>query len=545
MEVARVDPGALDAGAIGFRLAPRINAAGRLHRADAGLELLLTEDPARARAIAAELDAVNTERRDVETRMRFAAEALVAEQGPAPAYVLAAEGWHPGVIGIVAARIAERHHRPAVLIALEGEEGTGSGRSIPAFDLLGGLTAAGRHLERYGGHRAAAGLTIARADVDAFRESFVAHAAEVLSPDDLVPECRVDAVVPGDALTLALAEELERLAPFGQGNPAVSLLVPAAQLADPRAMGEGRHVAFTLHAGGARSRCVQFGAGSRLPAEPDEPVDAAVRLEANRWNGAVEPRLVLRHARPSRPAPIEIVGEPAFLDGLDRRAHPRPRRGRSANTLARLRPVGRARRATSAAPGSRGCSRISSRPATACSRSSRMRRTARARSRTASAASRCAPGRPSQTIPGWPPATTISWSSTRPRTRGRSPASNVRPRRAGPIWRGVSLSYALLNEYISGTSPSATRWRLSTAHCAGPGTSVGRPSRPCYGARGRNRGRPRSRGAWCGSSPSSISWSSIAKGRPSGSPRRPRAPRSSARRPSGPTTSASRTDCDS
>ncbi len=317
MEVARVDPGALDAGAIGFRLAPRINAAGRLHRADAGLELLLTEDPARARAIAAELDAVNTERRDVETRMRFAAEALVAEQGPAPAYVLAAEGWHPGVIGIVAARIAERHHRPAVLIALEGEDGTGSGRSIPAFDLLGGLTAAGRHLERYGGHRAAAGLTIARADVDAFRESFVAHAAEVLSPDDLVPECRVDAVVPGDALTLALAEELERLAPFGQGNPAVSLLVPAAQLADPRAMGEGRHVAFTLHAGGARSRCVQFGAGSRLPAEPDEPVDAAVRLEANRWNGAVEPRLVLRHARPSRPAPIEIVGEPAFLAGLE------------------------------------------------------------------------------------------------------------------------------------------------------------------------------------------------------------------------------------
>ncbi|HET9740321.1 MAG TPA: single-stranded-DNA-specific exonuclease RecJ [Solirubrobacteraceae bacterium] len=317
MAVARVDPGALDASAIGFRLAPRINAAGRLHRADAGLELLLTEDPARARAIAAELDAVNTERRDVETRMRFAAEALVAEQGPAPAYVLAAEGWHPGVIGIVAARIAERHHRPTVLIALDGEEGTGSGRSIPAFDLLGGLTAAGGHLERYGGHRAAAGLTIARGDVDAFREAFAAHAAEVLTPDDLVPECRVDAVVPGDALTLGLAEELERLAPFGQGNPAVSLLVPAAELTDPRAMGEGRHVAFTLHAGGARSRCVQFGAGSQLPVEPGEPVDAAVRLEANRWNGAVEPRLVLRHARPSRPAPIEIVGEPPFHAGLE------------------------------------------------------------------------------------------------------------------------------------------------------------------------------------------------------------------------------------
>ena len=242
---------------------------------------------------------MNTERRDVETRILFAAEAQVAEQGPAPAYVLAAEDWHPGVIGIVAARIAERHHRPTVLIALDGHEGTGSGRSIPAFDLLGGLTAASWHLDRYGGHRAAAGLTIARDRIDGFRERFAAHAAEVLTPDDLVPQCRIDAVVAGDALTLGLAEELERLAPFGQGNPAVSLMVPAAELADPRPLGEGRHVAFTLHAGGARSRGVQFGAGNRLPAAAGEPVDVAVRLEANRWNGAVEPRLVLRHARPA------------------------------------------------------------------------------------------------------------------------------------------------------------------------------------------------------------------------------------------------------
>jgi single-stranded-DNA-specific exonuclease len=316
MGVARVDPGTVDATAIGFRLAPRINAAGRLHRADAGLELLLTEDPARARAIATELDAVNAERRDVETRILFAAEAQVAEHGPAPAYVLADDGWHPGVIGIVAARIAERHHRPAVLIALDGVEGTGSGRSIPGFDLLGGLTAASRHLDRYGGHRAAAGLTIARDQVGAFRSSFAAHAADVLTPDDLVPKVRVDAVVSGDALTLSLAEELERLAPFGQANPPVSLLVPSAQLADPRAIGEGRHATFTLHAGGARSRCVQFGAGTRLPCGPEEPADAAVRLEVNRWNGSVEPRLVLRHARRAAPAPIAVLGEPTWRAGV-------------------------------------------------------------------------------------------------------------------------------------------------------------------------------------------------------------------------------------
>jgi single-stranded-DNA-specific exonuclease len=320
MDIARVDPSGVDARAIGFRLAPRINAAGRLRRADAGLELLLTADLARARAVAAELDAVNVERRDVETQILFAAEAQVAEAkaaGAEPAaYVLAAEDWHPGVIGIVASRVAERHHRPAVLIALDGDQGTGSGRSIPAFDLLGGLDAASAHLLRHGGHRAAAGLTIARGRVDAFREAFVAHAAATLAPDDLMPAQRVDAVVAGDALHIGLAEELERLAPFGMGNPEPALLVPSALLADPRAMGEGRHVAFTLAAGGARSRCVAFGRGSSLPAAAGEPVDAAVRLELNRYNGAVEPRLVLRHAQPARPAPIALVGDPPFADAV-------------------------------------------------------------------------------------------------------------------------------------------------------------------------------------------------------------------------------------
>src|SRR5439155_55016 len=124
MRVAQVDPTRLDATAVGFRLAPRINAAGRLHRADAGLELVLTRDPARAEAVADELDRVNAERRHVEERIRFEAEARVAEHGDQPAYVLAGEGWHPGVVGIVASRIAERHHRPTVLVALDGGRGT-------------------------------------------------------------------------------------------------------------------------------------------------------------------------------------------------------------------------------------------------------------------------------------------------------------------------------------------------------------------------------------------------------------------------------------
>ena len=321
MRVAKIDPGALDARAIGFRLAPRINAAGRMHRADAGLELLLTEDEARADAVAVELDGWNVERRHTETRILFEAEAQVAGAGDAPAYVLAGEGWHPGVIGIVASRIAERHHRPCVMLALDGAEGTGSGRSIPAFDLLGGLDACAAHLLRHGGHRAAAGCTIARDDVAAFRAAFTAHAGAVLTPADLVPCERVDAVVAGDELGMGLAEELERLAPFGIGNPEVSLLVPAARLSDPRPMGEGKHLRFTVEAGGVRARAVAFGM-PRLPApapaasasgpagDASGPLDATFGLELNEWNGAVEPRLVLRRAQPPEPGPIALVGEP-------------------------------------------------------------------------------------------------------------------------------------------------------------------------------------------------------------------------------------------
>jgi single-stranded-DNA-specific exonuclease len=329
MRVARVDPSALDARAIGFRLAPRINAAGRLYRADAGLELVLTEDAERGAAIAEELDQANAERRHTETRILFEAEAQVREAGEQPAYVLAADGWHPGVIGIVASRIAERHHRPCVVIALDGDEGTGSGRSIPAFDLLGGLDAASAHLLRHGGHRAAAGATVARSEVDAFRAAFVAHARATLAPEDLVPVERVDAVVAGDELGLALAEELERLAPFGIGNPAVSLLVPAARLVDARPMGEeGRHVRFTVEAGGHRARAVAFGVGS-LP--QGELHDVTFALELNEWNGAVEPRLVLRHAQPPAPAPIEVVGEPddPVEAALAELAAPLPVAGRS------------------------------------------------------------------------------------------------------------------------------------------------------------------------------------------------------------------------
>lgn len=316
MSVARVDPSAIDARTLGFRLAPRINAAGRIRRADAGLELLLTEDEDRAREIAAELDAVNHERRAVEQRIVWEAEARVAELGPRPAYVLAAEGWHPGVIGIVASRVVERTHRPAILVAIDEDGvGHGSGRSIPGFDLLGALHACAAYMDRYGGHRAAAGLGIAADRLEGFRAAFEEHARAVLTPELLQPQERVDAIVSGSELGLGLAEELERLEPCGMGNPGPRLLIPGARFSELRTMGEGRHARFAVSSGGSIARAVSFGCEGRLAVSPGEPADATFKLERNVYNGMVEPRLVLRHARPPVPREIEVVGEPAhYLD---------------------------------------------------------------------------------------------------------------------------------------------------------------------------------------------------------------------------------------
>ena len=307
MRVASVEPAAVDEGAIGFRLCPRLNAAGRIGSAEAALELVLTEDEGRAAEVADELDLLNRERRDTETRILFEAEAARAEHPEAPAYVLAGEGWHPGVIGIVASRMVERYHRPTVVIGLDGDRGRGSGRSISAFDLHAGLAVCAGELRRFGGHRVAAGLEIDRARVDEFRHCFTEHAASVLSPADLVPVERVDAVVPGDAVGIGLAEELERLRPFGQGNPNPTLLVPAARVTDVRPMGdEGQHASFMLVGGGGRARTVAFRREARsLPSSPDERTDAAVRLELNEWNGAVESRLVLRALSPTQPGESE------------------------------------------------------------------------------------------------------------------------------------------------------------------------------------------------------------------------------------------------
>jgi single-stranded-DNA-specific exonuclease len=314
MRSARVDPAAIDSGAIGFRLAPRINAAGRLCRPDAALELILTEDEERAKELAAELEELNRERQAVEDRILREAVALVDALPLATqrrrGYVLWKEDWHEGVIGIVASRLVERFHRPVVLIAggasnasagttggMSVREGwKGSGRSVQAFDLHGALSACAGHLERFGGHRAAAGLSIDPERIEAFAEAFGAHADSVLEEADLWPVTTVDAVVGAQDLTLTLAQELEQLAPFGLGNPDVTLLVAACQAVEPVTAGEGRHLRFRIRQhdrdGGT---AIAFGQGRQLDRLRSEGLlDVVFRLKENHWNGTVAPQLVVR-----------------------------------------------------------------------------------------------------------------------------------------------------------------------------------------------------------------------------------------------------------
>ncbi|HEX3294733.1 MAG TPA: single-stranded-DNA-specific exonuclease RecJ [Solirubrobacterales bacterium] len=305
MAAAGVDPEAVDSGALGFRLAPRINAAGRLYRADAGVELMLTQDRDRAAQIAEELDRANAERRWAERKAVEGAErarsTLPPELAEAPALVLAGEGWHPGVVGIAASRLAERHYRPTILLSVDGSTAKGSARSIPGFDLVAALGACDSHLTRYGGHRAAAGLELETKNLDAFREAFIDRAAAEIDPSDLVRREQLDALVGvgRDGIGMDLARQLETLGPFGMGNPGPRLLVPSGRLREVRPLGEeGKHSRFQLESGAGRALGVAFGMNGEISKREDEALDLSIELEVDRWNGAEQPRVVVRELYP-------------------------------------------------------------------------------------------------------------------------------------------------------------------------------------------------------------------------------------------------------
>jgi single-stranded-DNA-specific exonuclease len=315
MERAGVDAATVDAGAVGFRLAPRLNAAGRLGHPREALELLLTVDEAEASRLADSLEELNRERQAIEGRIVREAvaqvEAWPPERRARRAYAVAGADWHEGVIGIVASRLVERYHRPVVLIAGTDGDWKGSGRSIPAFDLHAALGACADLLGRWGGHRAAAGLSIAEENVEAFAEAFAQQAAVVLDDEDLEPVTSIDAVVArGADLSLTLCAELARLAPFGLGNPAPTLLAPGCGLAELATVGDGKHLRFRVRREGRDAgSAIAFGQGSRLELlRLDSPYDVAFRLEENRWNGTVAPQLVVRRVFQSSPRYLELRG---------------------------------------------------------------------------------------------------------------------------------------------------------------------------------------------------------------------------------------------
>jgi single-stranded-DNA-specific exonuclease len=283
----------IDSYQVSFMLAPRVNAAGRMSSPDIALRLLLAADDGmieEARGLAGQLNAEN-ERRQQEERAILAEARKAVDNDPdvgaRAALVVAGEGWHRGVIGIVASRLVDAYHRPAVVISIEGDTAHGSCRSIQGFDMLEALTACAGHLDQFGGHRAAAGLTIGRSRIRGFRDALTRWADDRLGPEELQPRLRIDGRLGFRQITPRLFDGISQLAPFGTGNPKPVFWTPAAQLADgPRRMKE-RHLSMSLRQDGVALRGVFWRAAERAEeiAASRDGLDVAYSIEQNTFNG--------------------------------------------------------------------------------------------------------------------------------------------------------------------------------------------------------------------------------------------------------------------
>jgi len=296
MELAKLhEKSQLDSEDVAFRLAPRLNAAGRLGQAACGIELLTTADATRAETLANYVHELNARRETEERSIQLAAAKQAKERFDPdrdPALVLADRGWHAGVIGIVAGRLAERFHRPVVMIAqdsLQGRPATGSVRSVPGFDVHEALVACREHLVTCGGHAAAAGLRITDDKIEAFREAFCAEVDRRLPQSLRQAQLTIDGETTLAGLTLSTVEQLERLAPFGQANRRPVLSAAGVSLVEPpRVIGSGnRHIAMQFIQHGARVRGVAFGGAEwldHLP-PPGQPFHVAFKPKINEFRG--------------------------------------------------------------------------------------------------------------------------------------------------------------------------------------------------------------------------------------------------------------------
>lgn len=309
MKVAQQDrKPELSAEDIAFGLAPRLNAAGRLGQAQLAVELLVTDSPVRAQSLAEYINELNSSRQSLERSIYLRAHKQAQEEfNPADdaALVLADHGWHPGVIGIVAGRVAEKFHRPVVMISFDElgvKPGVGSARSIPGFDLHAALTACAEHLVSYGGHRAAAGLKIEERKLAEFREHFCSYAASALAEVNCVAELWIDAEAPLSAFSLQTVQQIEQLAPFGQGNSRPLLCATGVRLAEPpqRMGGAGRHLSMKIEQHGVSMRAVAFGGGDWETdlSSIDGPISIAFQPTINDFAGRRRVELHISDWRP-------------------------------------------------------------------------------------------------------------------------------------------------------------------------------------------------------------------------------------------------------
>jgi single-stranded-DNA-specific exonuclease len=308
LDVAGLSGRSIDAYHIAFMVAPRVNAAGRMATADLATRLLLASDEAlavEAQALAQQLDAENTKRREEEQGIVAAARRMVDSDpdiGAHPVLVVAGEDWHRGVIGIVASKLVDAYYRPAIVLSIDRGDAHGSCRSIPGFDMLAALESCAPMLHRFGGHKQAAGLQLAAADVAAFRRAVNAHALDRLGPDDLRPHLHLDGALPFDAITPAVVEQLAAMAPFGMGNPKPLFSTGPIDVVDgPRRLKE-RHLKMSLRQHGRTFRALAWNAVDKEPviAGPGGALEIAYSLEQNEFNGTTYTELRLSDAR--RPA---------------------------------------------------------------------------------------------------------------------------------------------------------------------------------------------------------------------------------------------------
>jgi len=297
---ANLESRPITAVSVGFALAPRINAAGRMGKAWIAAELLLTEDPERAEALASELCVLNRERQAIEQRIFQESVDLVKNQAPEPsAIVLAGDDWHQGVMGIVASRLSERFYCPAFMICTSGERGKGSCRSWGGFNVYAALEHCAAHLESYGGHELAAGFTILRSDIDAFRAAMEAYASSIKVPG-AEPDLSIDAEADASELTLENVEALDILQPHGMGNPRPLFLLRAAEVISCSNVGNDKHLKIRVSVNGRSFGCIFFSATAEEAGLcAGDLIDLAFFPQVNEFRGTRTVQLLLTDLRPA------------------------------------------------------------------------------------------------------------------------------------------------------------------------------------------------------------------------------------------------------